>query len=156
MDCNQTSSSVCGIFQARILEWIAISFLRGSFQLRNRTWSLALQTDSLPTELRGTHTHTHTHTHTRENSCKQLVTQRVHELQVLFLLTMSLFSMKKAENIGPLIFCFSVQTKLKWNWYSYQQVRVFEVWNVIPGKQDLEKKGVLLCCWRETTSKKQS
>ena len=30
-------SSVCGISQARILEWVAISFSRGSSQLRDRT-----------------------------------------------------------------------------------------------------------------------
>ena len=30
--------SVHGILQARILEWVAISFSRGSFQLRDRTW----------------------------------------------------------------------------------------------------------------------
>ena len=32
------SSSVFGIFQARILEWVAISFSRGSSQPRDRTW----------------------------------------------------------------------------------------------------------------------
>ena len=30
MDCNLPGSSVHGIFQARVLEWIAISFSRGS------------------------------------------------------------------------------------------------------------------------------
>ena len=30
MDCNPPGSSVCGIFQARILKWVAISFSRGS------------------------------------------------------------------------------------------------------------------------------
>ena len=35
MDCSLPGSSVHGIFQARILEWIAISFSRGSSQLRN-------------------------------------------------------------------------------------------------------------------------
>ena len=34
MDC----SSVHEIFQARILEWVAISFSRGSFRPRDRTW----------------------------------------------------------------------------------------------------------------------
>ena len=29
MDCNPPGSSVHGIFQARILEWVAISFSRG-------------------------------------------------------------------------------------------------------------------------------
>ena len=35
MDCSLPSSSVHGIFQARILEWVAISFSRGSSQLRH-------------------------------------------------------------------------------------------------------------------------
>ena len=31
MDCSLPGSSVYGIFQARVLEWVAISFSRGSF-----------------------------------------------------------------------------------------------------------------------------
>ena len=37
MDCSLSGSSIHGIFQARVLEWIAISFSRGSSQPRNRT-----------------------------------------------------------------------------------------------------------------------
>ena len=37
MDCSPPGSSVHGVFQARILEWVAISFSRGSSQPRNRT-----------------------------------------------------------------------------------------------------------------------
>ena len=37
MDCSPPGSSVQGIFQARILEWVAISFSRGSSQLRDGT-----------------------------------------------------------------------------------------------------------------------
>ena len=37
MDCNPPGSSVHGIFQARVLEWIAISFSRGSFCPRDQT-----------------------------------------------------------------------------------------------------------------------
>ena len=37
MDCNLPGSSVHGISQARILEWVAISFSRGSSQPRDRT-----------------------------------------------------------------------------------------------------------------------
>ena len=37
MDCSLSGSSVHGIFQARVLEWIAISFFRGSSWPRNRT-----------------------------------------------------------------------------------------------------------------------
>ena len=36
--CNPVGSSVHGILQARILEWVAISFSRGSSRLRDRTW----------------------------------------------------------------------------------------------------------------------
>ena len=35
--CSPTGSSVHGIFQARVLEWVAISFSRGSSQPRDRT-----------------------------------------------------------------------------------------------------------------------
>ena len=38
MDCSPPDSSVHVIFQARILEWVAISFLRGSSWLRD--WTL--------------------------------------------------------------------------------------------------------------------
>ena len=38
MDCSLPSSSVHGIFQAIVLEWIAISFSKGSFQPRDQTW----------------------------------------------------------------------------------------------------------------------
>ena len=37
MDCNPPGSSVHEIFQARVLEWVAISFSRGSSQPRDQT-----------------------------------------------------------------------------------------------------------------------
>ena len=37
MDYSLPESSVHGIFQARILEWVAISFFRGSSQPQNQT-----------------------------------------------------------------------------------------------------------------------
>ena len=37
IDCSSPSSSVHEIFQAMILEWVSISFSRGSFQPRDRT-----------------------------------------------------------------------------------------------------------------------
>ena len=37
MDCSLPDSSVHGIFQARVLEWIAISSSRGSSQPRDQT-----------------------------------------------------------------------------------------------------------------------
>ena len=53
MDCSPPGSSVHEIFQTRILEWVAISFSRGSSQPRDEPRSPALQADSLPTELQG-------------------------------------------------------------------------------------------------------
>jgi len=38
MDCSPPGSSVHRILQARILEWVAIPFFRGSSQHRNWTW----------------------------------------------------------------------------------------------------------------------
>ena len=38
MGCSPAGSSVCGISQARILEWLAISFFRGSSRPRDQTW----------------------------------------------------------------------------------------------------------------------
>ena len=37
MDCSPPGASVCGILQARILEWVAIPFLRESCQQRDWT-----------------------------------------------------------------------------------------------------------------------
>ena len=38
MDCSLPGSSTYGILQARILEWVAIPFSRGSSQPRDWTW----------------------------------------------------------------------------------------------------------------------
>ena len=40
MDYSPPSSSVHGILQARILEWVAIPFSRGSSRPRDQTWGL--------------------------------------------------------------------------------------------------------------------
>ena len=39
MDSSLPGFSVLKIFQARILEWVAISFSRGSFRPKDRTWA---------------------------------------------------------------------------------------------------------------------
>ena len=38
LDCRPPGSSVCGILLARLLEWVAIPFSRGSSQPGDRTW----------------------------------------------------------------------------------------------------------------------
>ena len=50
MDCSLLGSSVHGISKAKTVEWAAIPFSRGSSQCRDRTWSPALQADSLSSE----------------------------------------------------------------------------------------------------------
>ena len=49
MDYSPIGSSVCGLSQARILEWVAISFSKGSSRPEiepTSPWSFALQADS--------------------------------------------------------------------------------------------------------------
>ena len=61
MDCSPPDCSVREISQARILEWVAISFPKGSSQLRDQTPGIkpktpaspALQADSLPLGYQG-------------------------------------------------------------------------------------------------------
>ena len=50
VDCSLPGSSVHGIFQARILEWVAISFSRGSSRPKDRTQVSCTAADSLPSE----------------------------------------------------------------------------------------------------------
>ena len=50
MDCSPPGSSVHGISQARILEWVAIPFSRDLPDPGIEPWSPALQADYLPSE----------------------------------------------------------------------------------------------------------
>ena len=50
MDCSLPGSSLHGILQAKILEWVAISFSRGSSQPRIEPGSPTLQADALTSE----------------------------------------------------------------------------------------------------------
>ena len=53
VDCSLTGSCVHGILQARILEWVAISFSRGSSQPSDRNWVSRIAgmiADALPSE----------------------------------------------------------------------------------------------------------
>ena len=53
MDCSLPGSSVVEVLQARILEWVAISFSGDLPDPGIKPRSPALQADSLPTELQG-------------------------------------------------------------------------------------------------------
>ena len=50
MDYSPPGSSVHGILQARILEWVAIPFSREPFQPRDQTRVSCIVGDSLPSE----------------------------------------------------------------------------------------------------------
>ena len=56
--CDSMNYTVHGILQARILEWVALPFSRGSSQSKEESWSSKprspmLQADSLPAEPQG-------------------------------------------------------------------------------------------------------
>ena len=53
MNCSPSGSSVHGILQAKILEWVAIPFSKGSSRPRIELRSPALLADSLPSEPTG-------------------------------------------------------------------------------------------------------
>ena len=53
MDCSLPGFSVHGIFQARVLEWVAISFSRDLPDPGIKPGSPALQADALPSEAPG-------------------------------------------------------------------------------------------------------
>ena len=73
MDCSPPGASIHGIFQARVLEWVAISFSRGSSPPRNRTQVSCIigrrftvwATREVYTHYLYIYIHTHTHTHTQ-------------------------------------------------------------------------------------------
>ena len=50
MDCTLPGSSVHGILQARVLEWVAISFSRRSSRPKDRTWASCTVGGFLTTE----------------------------------------------------------------------------------------------------------
>ena len=50
MDCSLPGSAIHGIFQARVLEWVAISFSRDLPDLGIEPGSPVLQADALPSE----------------------------------------------------------------------------------------------------------
>ena len=46
MDCSPPGSSIQGILQKRVLEWVAISFSRGSSWPRDWTWVSSIEADA--------------------------------------------------------------------------------------------------------------
>ena len=50
MDCSLPGSFIHGVFQARVLEWVAISFSRGSSWPRDRAWVSRIPCRNLSSE----------------------------------------------------------------------------------------------------------
>ena len=69
VDCSLPGSSVHGILQARILEWVAITFSRGSSRTRDWTGSPALQADASLSEPWGKPQNAEEAVDKREPSC---------------------------------------------------------------------------------------
>ena len=70
VDCSPPASSVHGILQARILEWVATPSFRGSSRPRDRTCisyvsCIGRQVLTTGATWEALHTNTHTHTHTQ-------------------------------------------------------------------------------------------
>ena len=64
MDCSLPGSSVHGIFQARVLEWVAISFSRGPSQPKDRTWISCIADRCFTIWSPYIYIHSHIYTHT--------------------------------------------------------------------------------------------
>ena len=72
MDCSPSGSSVHGIFQERILEWVDISFSMVSSRPRDQIHSLlSSQVDSLPLSHQGSPSRCYTSTHVQWNISKK-------------------------------------------------------------------------------------
>ena len=92
MDCSPPGSSIHGIFQARILERVAVSFSRASSRPRTETSSTALQADSLPLSHQG-------------SAFLTFIYVRIYALRcVYFSLDCQLYTNKAF--ISPLVQCF--------------------------------------------------
>ena len=75
MDCRTLGSSIHGISQARILEWVAISFLRGSSQPRDRTCvsNIAVRFFTQTMQIRGHHSKTGEQVSFQNNRSKEII-----------------------------------------------------------------------------------
>ena len=72
MDCSLPGSFIQGIFQARKLEWVAISFSRRSSQPRDWTWVSHIVADALLSEPPG-----------KSGGLKQLVINNLYNISEL-------------------------------------------------------------------------
>ena len=81
MNYSQPGSPVHGIFHARILEWVAISFSRGSFQPRDQTRISHIEGDALLPEPPGK-----SNTHPYFIAIRQIKHTEVSQYNILYIL----------------------------------------------------------------------
>ena len=87
MDSSPPGSSAHAIFQARILEWVAISFSRGSFQPRNRTHVSCLAGRFFTTEPPGKPSYLYSTIFKKGESWHSIQRQRGKQVKEAFLST---------------------------------------------------------------------
>ena len=80
MDCSPPGSSVHGILQARIMEWVVIPFSKGSSGPRNQAQTFCNAVESLSSEPSRKPRYMHTHKHI----CMQEVYHNVLEYYIFF------------------------------------------------------------------------
>ena len=102
MDCSPPGSSVHGILQARILDWIAISFSRGSSPPRDWTW-VSCTASRLFTSWATRETHAST-----EDTASSLT--QAHRLLLLLFLWLSSLKKTKQKQTFSLYFSSTVVT----------------------------------------------
>ena len=95
MDCSLPGSSVHGIFQARVLEWGAISFSRGSSRTRDRT-----QVSHRVTVLRRNQLNQHLH-----------LTLRACRTVRQYISTVPLWRRKESGNAGQRVILWAVTSE---------------------------------------------
>ena len=126
VDCSPPGSSVHGILQARILEWVAISFSRGSSQPRDP----ALQADALTSEPPGKPAAVQRESQrirhdwaTEQHKCKILPGAISESSPPSFLIFLSLFDLLLLASIAQasgwsllcLIFIFKDTSTVRWS-----------------------------------------
>ena len=143
LDCSPPGSSVHGIFQARIMEWVAISSPRGSSWPRDWTrfsfslLSPALQVDSLPAELSGKPTNLPTEDQSHEkNSGPWFFCHQRHcwgKLVCIFLsLTPTLETLEPFPIDSHIVFFLLVwNVHLPFHWSSYYFMSSFFPFNLL-------------------------
>ena len=141
MDCSPAGSSVHGILQARILEWVSISFSRGSSQPRNWTWVSCIAGRFFTNwAMREAHIHTHTYI------CKILFM-----LLLCFKLSTTFYSSEDKVQNSLLLFSHSVVSNSVTPWTAACQASLSfttsqSLLKLMPIESMMLSNHLMLCC----------